>query len=50
MLKDQKPDIFGIQEAFSFQIGYILENMKGYGCVGESRLGWERCRTSVCIL
>ena len=38
MIKDQAPDVMGVQEAFSFQIAYILEKCPDYGCVGISRL------------
>lgn len=41
MLEDHAPDILGVQEAFSFQISYMLDNLKEYGCVGASRLGEE---------
>lgn len=37
MLQDQKPDIFGLQEAFDFQIGYINENLPVYDNVGVGR-------------
>lgn len=37
MLKDQKPDIFGVQEAFDFQIAFIEEFAKGYGTIGVGR-------------
>lgn len=38
MIKDQAPDVMGVQEAFSFQIEYITENCPDYGFVGISRL------------
>ena len=38
MIKDQAPDVMGVQEAFSVQIAYILEKCPDYGCVGISRL------------
>ena len=37
MLKDQMPDVFGVQEAFNFQIKFIEENFKDYDCVGVGR-------------
>lgn len=37
MLEDQKPDVFGIQEALSYQIRFIEDNMRGYECVGVGR-------------
>lgn len=37
MLQDQKPDVFGVQEAFDFQIKFIEENFKDYDCVGVGR-------------
>lgn len=36
MLKDQKPDVFGVQEALEYQIRYI-EDMCGYESVGVGR-------------
>ncbi len=36
MLKDQKPDVFGVQEALDYQIRYI-EDMCGYESVGVGR-------------
>lgn len=37
MINDQKPDIFGLQEAFDFQKDYLDEACKGYSCVGVGR-------------
>jgi endonuclease/exonuclease/phosphatase family metal-dependent hydrolase len=37
MLKDQMPDVFGVQEAFDFQVKFITENFKEYDCVGVGR-------------
>ena len=37
MLKDQMPDVFGVQEAFNFQIKFIEENFTDYDCVGVGR-------------
>lgn len=37
MIDDQKPDIFGVQEAFDFQIRFIEENFKNYKSVGVGR-------------
>ena len=37
MLMDQKPDIFGVQEAYDFQVNFIAENFRGYGNVGVGR-------------
>lgn len=37
MLNDVKPDIFGVQEAYDFQVNYITENIPSYGCVGVGR-------------
>lgn len=39
MIDDNSPDIICIQEAFSFQIDYILDNCPDYRSVGISRLG-----------
>ncbi len=36
MLEDQAPDVFGVQEAFDFQVRYI-EEMCGYESVGVGR-------------
>lgn len=37
MLKDQMPDVFGVQEAFNFQIKFIEENFTDYGSFGVGR-------------
>jgi len=37
MLKDQQPDIFGVQEAFEFQIKFIEEYCRNYKSVGVGR-------------
>lgn len=37
MLEDQQPDIFGIQEAYDFQIEYIEEYVTNYSSVGVGR-------------
>lgn len=37
MLKDQAPDIFGVQEALDYQLAFILENLPQYKCVGVGR-------------
>jgi endonuclease/exonuclease/phosphatase family metal-dependent hydrolase len=37
MLQDQKPDVFGVQEAFDFQIRFIEDNFTDYDCVGVGR-------------
>ena len=37
MLNDQAPAVFGVQEAYDFQIAYILENCPQYACVGVGR-------------
>ena len=37
MIDDQKPDIFGLQEAFDYQVKYMDEYCKGYKCVGVGR-------------
>jgi endonuclease/exonuclease/phosphatase family metal-dependent hydrolase len=37
MIEDQKPDIFGLQEAYDFQVRYLKEYTKGYKCVGVGR-------------
>lgn len=37
MLEDQAPDIFGVQEALDYQIGYILENCPQYKSYGIGR-------------
>lgn len=37
MIMDQKPDIFGLQEAYGYQVKYLREYCKGYKCVGVGR-------------
>ena len=37
MIDDQKPDIFGLQEAFDYQKKYMEEYCKGYKAVGVGR-------------
>ena len=37
MIEDQKPDVFGVQEAFEFQIKFIEENCLDYEAVGVGR-------------
>lgn len=37
MITDQKPDIFGLQEAFDYQVKYLKEYCEGYKCVGVGR-------------
>lgn len=37
MIEDQKPDVFGVQEAMSYQILFIEQNMRDYKCVGVGR-------------
>lgn len=37
MIQDQKPDIFGLQEALDYQQGYLEEILKDYKCVGVGR-------------
>ena len=37
MLKEQMPDIFGLQEALDFQVSYLQENLPGYKNVGVGR-------------
>ena len=37
MIKDQAPDVFGVQEALSYQILFIEENFRNYECVGVGR-------------
>lgn len=37
MLKDQMPDVFGVQEALAYQIEFIEENFRDYKCVGVGR-------------
>lgn len=37
MLKDRHPDIFGVQEAYDFQIDYITGNLPEYESIGVGR-------------
>ena len=37
MIRDQRPAVFGVQEALGFQLDYILEHCPGYACVGVGR-------------
>lgn len=37
MLRDKRPDIFGLQEAFDYQVLFIEENMQDYKSVGVGR-------------
>ena len=37
MIQDQRPDVFGVQEAFDFQIRFIEDNFTDYDCVGVGR-------------
>lgn len=37
MLRDQQPDIFGLQEALDFQVQFVAENMLEYKNVGVGR-------------
>jgi len=37
MIYDMRPDVFGVQEAFRFQLDYILEQCPSYRCVGVGR-------------
>lgn len=37
MLRDIRPDVFGVQEAYDFQIQYILEQCPEYKAVGVGR-------------
>ena len=37
MIKDQAPDVFGVQEALSYQVLFIEENFRNYDCVGVGR-------------
>lgn len=37
MLEEYKPDVFGVQEAMSFQIKFINEFARDYKCVGVGR-------------
>ena len=37
MIEDQKPDVFGVQEALDFQILFIEENCRDYESIGVGR-------------
>ena len=37
MLKDQAPDVFGVQEALDYQVALIEEYADDYDCVGVGR-------------
>ena len=37
MIVDQKPDIFGLQEAYDYQVTYLSEYCPGYKSVGVGR-------------
>ena len=37
MILDQKPAVFGVQEALDFQLDYFVEHCPGYKCVGVGR-------------
>jgi hypothetical protein len=37
MLQEQKPDVFGVQEAMDFQIKFITQFAYNYKCVGVGR-------------
>lgn len=37
MIEDQMPDIFGVQEAYDYQVQFIADNFKNYGNVGVGR-------------
>lgn len=37
MIADQKPDLFGLQEAYDYQVKYMKEFTKGYKTVGVGR-------------
>jgi len=37
MIDDQKPDIWGVQEAYEYQVKYLSEYCAGYKCVGVGR-------------
>jgi endonuclease/exonuclease/phosphatase family metal-dependent hydrolase len=37
MIEDQQPDVFGVQEAFEFQIRFIEDNCTDYEAVGVGR-------------
>lgn len=37
MIEDQAPDVFGVQEAYDYQVLFIKENCRDYDCVGVGR-------------
>ena len=37
MIDDQRPDVFGVQEALDYQVNYIDEYCRDYDCVGVGR-------------
>lgn len=37
MLEDQRPDVFGVQEALEYQVKYIDEKCSAYDCIGVGR-------------
>ena len=37
MIKDQAPDVFGVQEALDYQVQFLEEFTDGYDCVGVGR-------------
>lgn len=37
MLREQNPEVFGVQEAYDFQVAYLLENLPEYKSVGVGR-------------
>lgn len=37
MIEDQKPDVFGVQEAYDFQVKFIEENCPDYKSIGVGR-------------
>lgn len=37
MVREVKPDIMGLQEAYEYQVNFLAENLKDYKCVGVGR-------------
>lgn len=37
MIRDQQPDIFGVQEAYDYQVNFITDNCNDYKAVGVGR-------------
>ena len=37
MLQDQQPDVFGVQEAFDYQVAYLADNLEQYNWYGVGR-------------